>query len=319
MNFAGSEASGLRTLLLFLNMEKSLTFEEFYRMRHGLSATDPIPRLEPFNVYHLEDYVGTMKPMPYSRKDYYKISLISGENRVHYADKTLMVEDNMLLFANPQVPYNWENPSAEPRRGSFCVFTDEFFQGYGNIKEYPIFRPDGIPILSINDTEMDHLDEIYQKMFVEIASEYVYKYDVLRNLTMELIHTAMKMRPAKMERPATSDSMAHERITALFLELLERQFPIESPVQRIHLRKPGEFAEQLNVHINHLNKVLKETTGKTTSQILADRISLEARAMLKHTNWNISEIAFCLGFDDPSHFVKFFKKQTQTTPKGYRS
>lgn len=299
-------------------MEKSLTFEEFYRMRHGLSAMDAIPRLEPFNVYHLEDYAGKVQPMPYSRKDYYKISLISGKNRVYYADKTLTVDDNMLLFANPLIPYNWELPLGEPRHGFFCVFTEDFFKGYGNIREYPIFRPEGIPILSISETEMQQIAPIYERMFAEIASEYAYKYDVLRNLTMELIHTAMKMRPAKAEPGFRTDSTANERITSLFLELLERQFPLESPVQRIRLRTPREFADQLNVHINHLNKVLKETTGKTTSHILADRISMEARAMLRHTHWNISEIAFCLGFEDPSHFVKFFKKQTQTTPRGYR-
>lgn len=301
-------------------MEKTLTFEEFYRNRHGLTAHDPIPPLEPFNVYHLEEYAGTSKPMPYSRKDYYKISLISGESKVHFADKSLVVENNMLLFANPQIPYNWELPEvSDPRRGFFCVFTDDFFNGYGNIREYPIFRPDGIPILSVSDEEMRDLSSVYQAMFSEIESDYTYKYDVLRNLTMELIHKAMKMQPAKNVSYEKGESNAGERISSLFLELLERQFPIESSVQRMRLRTPAEFAGQLNVHINHLNKVLKQFTGKTTSQILADRIGLEARAMLKHTNWNIAEIGFCLGFEDPSHFVKFFKRQTRVTPRGYRN
>ena len=300
-------------------MEETLTFEAFYRKRNGLSENDAIPKLEPFNVYHLEDYAGTTKPMPYSRKDYYKISLITGKNRVFYADKTLSTQHNMLLFANPQIPYNWELEPAVDKQGAFCVFTDEFFNGFGNIREYPIFRPDGIPILDVTNEEARILQAIYDKMFVEIASDYASKYDVLRNLTMELIHTAMKMQPALQEKNPKSDSTAAERITSIFLELLERQFPIESPAQRVRFRTPGEFAEQLNVHINHLNKVLKVATGKTTSQIIADRYMMEARAMLKHTSWNIAEIAFSLGFEDPSYFVKYFKKQTQTTPKGYRS
>lgn len=299
-------------------MEKTLSFEDFYRKRHGLSATDPIPRLEPFNVYPLQDFLIPGKEMPYSRKDYYKISLISGKSRVHFADKTLAVEENMLLIANPLIPYNWEVDFEVKRRGAFCVFTEEFFQGYGHIKEYPIFQPGGTPILSISDAEFEQVHELYSRMFTEIASDYTYKYDVLRALTMELIHAAMKMQPAQQESPGTGETSASDRITSIFLELLERQFPLQSPVHRIQLRTPGEFANQLNVHINHLNRVLKQSTGKTTSQILSDRINLEARAMLKHTNWNISEIAYCLGFEDPSHFVKFFKKNSQTTPKGYR-
>jgi AraC-like DNA-binding protein len=64
--------------------------------------------------------------------------------------------------------------------------------------------------------------------------------------------------------------------------------------------------------------VLKEVTGKTTRQLIAERIASEARALLKHTNWNISEIAWCLGFEDTSNFVKFFKKNSELTPHQFR-
>lgn len=308
-------------LLIFKDtplMEKTLTLENFYRTKLGILPSEIVGRVGQFNVFSLEDYVGnTAYPMPYSRKDYFKISLITGKNRVYYADKTLEVADNMLLFANPQIPYNWE-PLQPHQEGAFCVFTDAFFHGYGNIKEYPLFQPEGTPVLSLQDDEVVQIRQIYQKMFQEIASDYTYKYDVLRNLVSELIHTALQLRPAQLQKIAKSDSNASDRITALFLELVERQFPIESTAQRIHFRTPGEFANQLNVHINHLNKVLKESTGKTTSQLLAERLTQEARAMLKHTHWNIAEIGWSLGFDDPSHFIKFFKKNTQTTPTGFR-
>ena len=300
-------------------MEKTQTLENFYRTKLGILPSEVVKRTGQFNVFTLADYVGdTAYPMPYSRKDYYKISLISGANRVYYADKTLEVADNMLLFANPQIPYNWE-PLSDNQRGAFCVFTEGFFQGYGNIKAYPLFQPSGVPILSLSEEEVTPVQSIYQKMFQEIASDYQYKYDVLRNLVSELIHTAMKLRPAKLLPDLKSDSNAAQRITELFLELLERQFPVESTAQRIRLRTPGEYAEQLNVHGNHLNKVLKAVVGKTTSQVIAERLTQEARAMLKHTHWTIAEIAWCLGFEDPSHFIKFFKKNTQATPTTFRS
>ncbi len=299
-------------------MEKTKTLEDYYRTALGILPSEMNKKIGQFNVFTLNDYVGPAPhAMPYSRKDYYKISLISGQNTVYYADKTLAVADNMLLFANPQIPYNWE-PLSDHQQGAFCVFTEEFFKGHTNFRQYPLFQPEGIPILSLSDEEVTTVQAIYDKMFREIASDYTYKYDVLRNFVLELIHTALKLRPAKLRVLHKSDSNASERITSLFLELIERQFPIESPLQRIHFRTPGEFASQLNVHINHLNKVLKETTGKTTSQIISERIALEARAMLKHTHWNISEIAWCLGFEDPSHFIKFFKKNTQTTPRTFR-
>jgi AraC-like DNA-binding protein len=123
-------------------------------------------------------------------------------------------------------------------------------------------------------------------------------------------------------QPATtlySNQNASARISSLFMELLERQFPIESQLQRINLRSATDFANQLAVHVNHLNRALKETTGKTTSQIIGERITQEARALLKHTDWNISEIGFTLGFEELPHFINFFKKNTHVSPKSFRT
>jgi len=124
------------------------------------------------------------------------------------------------------------------------------------------------------------------------------------------------MRP--MEPTLFKESNANTRIASLFVELLERQFPIESSAQTMHLRSPADFATHLSVHINHLNRALKEVTGQTTSQSIAGRIVRESVTLLKHTDWNIAEIGYCLGFEEPSHFISFFKKNTGQTPKAYR-
>ena len=94
----------------------------------------------------------------------------------------------------------------------------------------------------------------------------------------------------------------------LFLELLERQFPIDENHQRIRLRSASDFARQLNIHVNHLNRSIKEITDKTTSQIIAECILQESKILLKHIAWNVSEIAYALGFNELSHFNNFFKK-----------
>lgn len=299
-------------------MEKTTTLEEFYRKKLGILPSDILKRTGQFNVFRLQEYFGSSREMPYSRKDYYKISLISGANTVHYADKTLEVENNMLLVANPQIPYNWE-PLSQDKTGAFCVFTEDFMNGFGNFKEYPIFQNGGTPILSLNNAEFQQLSIIYEKMFSEINSAYVYKYDLLRNMVFELIHAALKLQPATLQQHSKTESNAGDRIASLFLELLARQFPIENPFQQIQFKSPGEFANQLNIHPNHLNRVLKEATGKTTSKIISERIAQEARTLLKHTNWNIAEISWCLGFEDPSYFIKFFKKESYKTPGTYRN
>ena len=102
------------------------------------------------------------------------------------------------------------------------------------------------------------------------------------------------------------------------LELLERQFPIDENHPSVSYRSASEFASQLNVHDNHMNRAVKETTQKTTTQIIAERILQEAKTLLKHSHWQIAEIAYALGFTEVPHFNNFFKKHTQLNPSKFR-
>jgi len=297
-------------------MEKLQSIEEFYKEKISWMPDSLKKEIGHFNVFKLDEFVGPKcKPFPYSRKDYFKISFIIGKNKVHYADKVIEIKHQALLFANPKIPYNWEQLD-ENQSGFFCVFTEAFFYQFGNLKEYPMFQPNSTPIFPLSEKEAIEVSHVFQKMFLEINSEYVYKYDVLRNLVFELIHLALKIQPAVS---IYNNSNAASRISSVFLELLERQFPIENPNQRFAFRSASDFANQLSIHVNHLNRALKETTQKTTSAIIAERLAQEAKMLLKHTNWNVSEIAYCLGFEEPTHFNNFFKKNMQQTPTQFRS
>lgn len=296
-------------------MKKTHTIEDFYRHKLAWMPESLQKELGHFNVFRLDDFTGPCaQPMPYSRKDFYKISLIVGRNRVHYADKTVEIEKQAMFFGSPYIPYNWEADD-QRQAGFFCIFTESFFSQFPAFRDYPVFKPGGEPVLLLNDEQVAGLSEIYRKMFDEIESDYIYKYDLLRNYVLELVHFALKLQPVKT---TSSNSNAAARISSLFMELLERQFPIESPYQQVKFRSAIEYARQLAVHVNHLNRALKETTGKTTSELIAERLTQEAVALLKHTNWNVAEIAHTLGFEEPTHFNNFFKKRTSQTPTKYR-
>jgi AraC-like DNA-binding protein len=256
--------------------------------------------------------------MPYNRRDYYKISLISGKNRAEYADKVIDIEKNALLFATPRIPYHYL-PLDDRQAGYFCIFTSEFLiQNKSGVMldELPIFRPGGYPIFQLSDEDAAELTSIFRKMYKELSSDYAYKYDLLRNYVLELIHFGQKLQPATT---LYTTHNASARVSSLFIELLERQFPIESPRQQLRLRTAKDFADRLSVHVNHLNKVLKENTGKTTTTLISTRILQEAKILLKQTNWNISEIAYTLGFEEVAHFSNFFKKQTSMAPVDFRA
>lgn len=111
---------------------------------------------------------------------------------------------------------------------------------------------------------------------------------------------------------------AAARIASLFLALLEQQFPVKSPDQPLKTKTAHAFAQQLFIHVNHLNRSMKLVTGKSTSAHIAERIMAEAHIMLQYTDWNIGEIAYALGFEYPAHFNNFYKKRTGTTPTDFR-
>lgn len=299
-------------------MAKTETLEDFYRQKLNWLPENLQKDIGHFNVFRLEDCMGTDKvPVKYSRRDFYKVTLMRGRHAYHYADKSVEVSGSTLLFFNPNVPYTFEQLSGDST-GFFCIFKEAFFTSHlrNNIRELPMFSPQGRPGYQLSEQQDKLISGIFEKMLTEIASDYMYKYDLIRNYMTEMIHHAMKMQPTETLYQHVD---ANARITAVFTELLERQFPIESPTQRFSLRSARDFAEQLAVHVNHLNRAIRHTTGKTTTDHIFERLASEAMALLKHTNWNISEISYSLGFEEPAHFNHFFRKQTSQTPTAYRA
>ncbi|MFV8358958.1 helix-turn-helix domain-containing protein [Flavobacterium sp. LS1P3] len=307
---------------------KLKSIDEFYQEISGDSVTDSstlLPKgiqkeIGHFNVFSIKELYERLKDksfMPYDRRAYYKISLIRGKNRAEYADKIIDIEKNALLFATPKIPYHYV-PLDTQQSGNFCVFTSEFLTKDKSgivLDELPIFKSDGYPIFELSDEDAIEIDLIFKKIHKEINSDYVYKYDLIRNYVAELIHFGQKLQPITA---LYSKHNSAARVSSLFVELLERQFPIESPRQRLELKSAKDFATRLSVHVNHLNKVLKANTGKTTTELISDRLIHEAKILLKETDWNISEIAYSLGFEELAHFSNFFKKQTTLTPMSFR-
>lgn len=298
-------------------MDKVETIEEFYKRKFDWMPDNIRNEIGHFNLFRLEPFVeGKPTNIPYRRRDFYKIMLVKGHSKVHFADQVVEIKKQALSFSNPQIPYKWEHLD-KIREGIYCIFNQHFFHQFGQLNQYEIFQPNGAHIFELSDEEAAHVSEIFERMAKEFNSDYKYKYDAIRNQIFELLHFALKMQPSgNLEKQLLN---ASQRISTLFLELLERQFPIENTHPTVQLRSASEFANQLNIHVNHLNRAVKETTEKTTSQIIAQRIVQEAKILLKHSAWTVSEIAYALGFTEVTHFNNFFKKHVQLSPLKFRN
>jgi YesN/AraC family two-component response regulator len=105
---------------------------------------------------------------------------------------------------------------------------------------------------------------------------------------------------------------------------------INTSLDDFYQRNAATLPEGINRDIGHFNVFDTEKlfdkatgnrimTGSTTTEIISNRIMMEAKILLKQTHWSISEIAYTLGYEDPAHFSKYFKKQTSFTPVAFRS
>lgn len=280
-------------------------------MSRNVSTYNNELKLKGFNVFQIEKDGNATKV--YSRKDFYKICLTTGKSRIHYADRSFDTEGTILFFGNPKIPYSWETLSTQ-YVGYTILFSEEFFTSgkhSNNLQKSPLFSLGGTPILEISESQRLFLNSLFQKMIEEQQSDYEFKDDLIRNYIDLILHESLKLKPSEKFSLEKSGAI---RLTRVFMELLERQFPIENPENPLQLKTAKDYAEVLSVHVNSLNRSVKEVTGKTTTTLISERIINEAKAILQHTDWNIAEISFALGFEYTTYFNNFFKKQTGLSP-----
>jgi len=295
-------------------MEKE-TLEKFYLERmdqreDSLTSDRLLFNILPFDACTANDVI------PYRKRDFFKFAFLKGNHIVHFANKSIDFSGSTLAFFNPDIPYTVDMPGNNST-GFYFIFRESYLNDYfrHNIKTLPIFAPDYRPLYVLDEEQEKRVEEIFMEIKTEFESDYYYKHDLIRKCITELIHLAIKIKPVEK---IYQDIDANVRITGIFNELLDRQFPIDNPTEFLRLRSAKDYASSIRIHINHLNRALKTTTGKTTTELIMERILEESKILLKHSNWTISEISYALGFKNQANFNHFFKKAMQLTPSVHR-
>lgn len=257
-------------------------------------------------------------PAAFGRRHFYLILLSIGNSKIHYNDRVFHLDGVYLFFANSRVPYATEILS-ENHTGYSCVFTENFIkplERLESLQQSPLFKISTTPAFKLDVNQQSKLTEIFDTMIANEATDYLYKDDLMRNYIQLIIHEALHMRPAEHFIQFNNAAL---RINNQFMEVLERQFPIENLNMPLKLKTAQDYANLLSIHVNYLNRAVKEITGKSTTIIIAERITAEALSLLRHTDWSVSNIAYALGFEYPNYFSNFFKKSTGNKPKFYRN
>jgi hypothetical protein len=113
------------------------------------APADPLPAIVAsgrFNVYPREQF--STRKLTFGRRDYYKISLLTGSSRYNYANRGVLIDRPALVFSNPLIPYSWE-PVSEVQGGYLCMFSEEFLivnDRAASLQESPLFRLGSDPV-----------------------------------------------------------------------------------------------------------------------------------------------------------------------------
>jgi AraC family transcriptional regulator, transcriptional activator of pobA len=181
-------------------------------------------KIKGFKIHELSGPVNYS--VAHGRRDFYKIGLITGNMTLHYGDRLLEIRDTVLFFVNPNIPHSIVRSSGK-RRGYACLFTEAFIgrrEWTEIVRDSQLFRSDGTPVIPLNNDQTAFLTSLFQKMLSAYSSSYVHKSELFKNCIELIIHEALRIQPRQNE-PRYKN--AATRMTNLFLDLLERQFPIE--------------------------------------------------------------------------------------------
>jgi len=272
-------------------------------------------KLKGFKIHALPETINLSAA--HGRRDFYKIGLVTGNMAGSHGDKPFEINGSALFFVNPNVPHSVVRNSKK-RKGYACLFTEAFFTSRERteiLKNSPLFNFDATPVIPLNKKQAAFMTCVFQKMLSVHSGNYDYKNELIKNCIEIILHEALTIQPPQNGLRQKSGA---SRITNLFMDLLERQFPIDSTAVPLKLRTAQDFAGKLSVHVNYLSRAVKEVTGKPTSVHIAERIAEEAKALLLYTDWSVADVAYGLGFEYPTYFNNYFKRITGVTPKSLR-
>jgi AraC family transcriptional regulator, transcriptional activator of pobA len=197
--------------------------------------------------------------------------------------------------------------------GWVMTFTEDVAEAMGDRRGEALARLKALaadPVVPLGEPERDRLSklaaELYEEGFLARAGYRIAMRGLLALIAVEVARLAAgRTRAATLMLEPTGATVEALR------KLVEEHFHKE--------RQLAFYADKLAMTVDRLNDHVKRATGVTAGHLIRQRVLTEAKRQLVFTSQPIHEIAYDLAFSDPSHFARFFRKQTGTTPHDFRA
>ena len=247
------------------------------------------------------------------RAEFYQILWFQKGSPTHSVDFNLIkIKPNTLLFINKNSVQLFDNETSFS--GKMILFTDSFFckteVDTRFLRSSILFND----LLSISQINVSKSNSIFAAILEQLDTELQqpkdnYQPDILRNDLRNLLLHSERVR--KNQNFIEIKKGADFDYALTLKELLDKNF--------INHKKVNFYAQKMNLTSKRLNQATTKIFGKTPKEFIDDRVLLESKRILAHTNESIKEIAFSLGFEEPTNFIKYFKKHTDKTPVEFRT
>jgi AraC family transcriptional activator of pobA len=263
------------------------------------------------NNYPVKDYISP------NRRQFFKIfHITSGTGILTVGLHRYDINPGDIAFLHPDEIMSWQTTSTDPG-GHFCLIHPQYFAQAAHLlqlfKQYPYFQPSKA-VIQLNDEQSVKINHHFESISAESEGDNADKKQAI------LLHLQMILLEAQRAGKNLTDVPVPDnyRYIHSFLNLLESSFQTKGPDTVVSIKNASEFADQLHVHPNYLNSLVKNQTGKTLRQHIQERLLYEAKTLLLQTDWDIKTISYVLGFSEQAAFTSFFHKKEKSSPSVFR-
>ena len=295
-------------------MMTSQTDIPVYKTSNDLSEAMGFPHrshIPDFDIYEL----GSLEPaarrcMPPYRQGFYQVGILSyvGESKLNINTDWVAPEQYPLWFVVPGQVFSWVRD--EKMAGFNIMFRKEFLMNVVDnvVEDFPFLKMSERSLLLLTQEEHKSLLFDAERMHSVFNNPHPYQERMLEGMLVSFLYFCK----AVFERYQTIDNHLSRA------QMITQKFEILVDKMYIDTKNVGDYAEELNITPNYLTTTVKKLTGKSAKDIIQERLLVESKSLLKFSGLDVGEIAYRLNFQEPTHFTRFFKKWSGTTPNKFR-
>ena len=299
-----------------LKMERSKNNLPYYTEINDFLETIPWPARTTNPIFYclklkkLDNGVPIYRP-PFKRSFYFfGLFHNTGKIEINFDDKTVKDPEAYMVCHSPGLTYSFTQGNGNSLEGYTIYFKSECFSFFKPDfhKEFPFFNPLHTNLLKLDQDAFKKLEPYFEEVWATYERSSI-DYNLQARIKLLALLYHVKEFSADIDN-AVRFASPQQMLLSKYIQLVNNHY--------IDKRTVNEYADLLSISPNHLSQSVKAASGKNALSYIAGRLMQEAKSLILYTDFDMTEIAYQLGFSDPANFGKFFKKEVGVAPLEFR-